>query len=151
MTTIQQTALFYTNFSFNFRTRWNSPARNMASSIDEPRMCTFDRLGQGTIHYLYGILLTYGQIMGSERLRAPGSYEGVTHKRLFTIAFLAFVRFPSRASQFRRTASETEPASPMQKYSRRRCADKTGAASDAGRTLLHLSFDSSVGLEHKAR
>lgn len=71
--------------------------------------------------------------------------------RLFTIAFLAFVRFPSRASQFRRTASETEPASPKQKYSRRRCADKTGAASDAGSTLLQLSFDSSVGLEHKAR
>lgn len=52
-----------------------------------------------------------------------------------TTALLAFALSPSRASQFLRTASETEPASPMQKYSNRRCADSTGAASAVGKRL----------------
>lgn len=63
-----------------------------------------------------------------------------------TMAFRAFVRSPSRASQFRRTAFDTEPASPIQKYSRRRCADSIGVARVAGKHLLHFFADSLDGL-----
>ena len=69
----------------------------------------------------------------------------------FTIAFRAFVLLPSRASQFRRTASETEPANPMQKYSRRRWADSIGDNRVAGTPILHALCDSPGGLDDKER
>lgn len=63
-----------------------------------------------------------------------------------TMAFRAFVRSPSRASQFLRTAFDTDPASPIQKYSRRRCADSIRVARIAGKRLLHFFADSPDGL-----
>lgn len=65
---------------------------------------------------------------------------------MFTMAFRAFDRSPSRASQFRRTAFATDPASPIQKYSRRRCADSIGVAREAGKRLFHSLADSPDGL-----
>lgn len=74
--------------------------------------------------------------------------SGRSKKRVVrrTTALLAFALSPSRASQFLRTASETEPARPMQKYSSRRCADSTGAASAVGKRL-HPPWNSPDGLK----
>ena len=93
------------------------------------------------------------------RRRCCGSVKGLhvysSHKPLpysarryfrFTMAFRAFDRSPSSASQFRRTAFDTEPASPMQKYSKRLCAESIGAARVGCKRLLHFLEDLLDGL-----
>lgn len=102
--------------------------------------CTRER-GFSENHFL---LVRANSIQRQDQLW-PTHYPDSKTVRI-TMAFRAFVRSPSRASQFLLTASDTEPASPMQKYSRRRCADSIGFARVAGRRLLHAVADSHDGL-----